>query len=300
MSEIVLLDGAIGQELVTRHPTPPTRLWGLQVMIESPETLREIHLDYFNAGASVATLNTYNILPDRLEPVGMEDQFEALHLQASQLACEARDQHGHGLIALSLGPLGSSYRPDLAPSAEEAAEIYAKVVRLHADADIILLETVSSIESARGALMGAAVSNKPIWLGLSVEDDDGTVLRSGEPVKDVAAALSDLRYDTLLFNCSTPEAIDTALGQIDKSMRPFGAYANGFTGITSDFRKRGAVVDVLKARQDLGPDAYAETALSWVEQGATFVGGCCEVGPSHIAEIASQLRSRHHTLVTAS
>jgi len=106
MSEIVLLDGAIGQELVTRHPTPPTRLWGLQVMIESPETLREIHLDYFNAGASVATLNTYNILPDRLEPVGMEDQFEALHLQASQLACEARDQHGHGLIALSLGPLG--------------------------------------------------------------------------------------------------------------------------------------------------------------------------------------------------
>lgn len=300
MSDIILLDGAIGQELVTRHPKPATRLWGVQVMLDSPETLRDIHLDYFKAGASVATLNTYNILPDRLEPVGLEDQFEALHLKACQLACEARDQHGSGQVALSLGPLGASYRPDLSPSPEEAAEIYARVVRLHADADVILLETVSSIDSARGALMGAAISNKPIWLALSVEDNDGTVLRSGEAVKDVMSALSDLRYDAVLFNCSTPEAINTAFGQIDKTALPFGAYANGFTGIAQDFRKPGAVVDVLKARTDLGPVEYANTALNWVEDGAQIVGGCCEVRPDHISEIANQLRSRHHRIVTPS
>jgi len=296
MSDVILLDGAIGQELVTRHPKPATRLWGLQVMLESPETLRDIHLDYFKAGATVATLNTYNILPDRLAPVGMEDQFVTLNQQACKLACEARDHHGSGQIALSLGPLGASYRPDLSPEPEKAAEIYASVVRLHKDADIILLETVSSIDSARGALMGAAISNKPIWLGLSVDDNDGTVLRSGEPVKDVVPALTDFRYEKLLFNCSTPEAIRTAIGEIDKAGHPFGAYANGFAGISEGFRKPGATVDLLTTRQDLGPVDYAKEALAWVEQGASIIGGCCEVGPDHIAEIARQLRAHNYQI----
>ena len=48
-------------------------------------------------------------------------------------------------------------------------------------------------------------------------------------------------------------------------------------------------VKVLDARADLGPDAYADYALGWVEQGAAIVGGCCEVGPAHIAAIARRL-----------
>jgi S-methylmethionine-dependent homocysteine/selenocysteine methylase len=68
----------------------------------------------------------------------------------------------------------------------------------------------------------------------------------------------------------------------------FGAYANGFTSITA--LQPGGTVDSLKARTDLGPSAYADFAQSWAELGATIIGGCCEVGPAHIAELRTRLK----------
>ena len=68
-----------------------------------------------------------------------------------------------------------------------------------------------------------------------------------------------------------------------------GCYANGFTKISSDFAAGQTTVDLLKARQDLTPSAYADFAERWAEMGATIIGGCCEVGPAHISEIKRRL-----------
>ena len=68
---------------------------------------------------------------------------------------------------------------------------------------------------------------------------------------------------------------------------PYGGYANAFTSV--DALEPGGTVDVLEARKDLDPAAYAEHALGWVRQGATIVGGCCEVGPAHIKALAEKL-----------
>ena len=46
------------------------------------------------------------------------------------------------------------------------------------------------------------------------------------------------------------------------------------------------IMSLLEARKDLGPAAYAAFAEQWVEGGASIIGGCCEVGPAHIAELA--------------
>ena len=51
-------------------------------------------------------------------------------------------------------------------------------------------------------------------------------------------------------------------------------------------------MDALQARVDLTPEAYTAFAMQWVEQGATIVGGCCEVGPDHIAELARSIACR--------
>lgn len=72
--------------------------------------------------------------------------------------------------------------------------------------------------------------------------------------------------------------------------RPAGAYANGFTSI--DSLQPGGTVSSLEARNDLGPTAYADFVMDWVEQGATIVGGCCEVSPAHIACIRDRLAGR--------
>ena len=285
---MIILDGGMGQELLRRTGDRPTPLWATQVMLDHPEAVRAIHDDYFAAGAQIATTNTYAIHHDRLLSAGMDAQFETLHRTACEIAAFSRDAAGTGQVAGSLGPLGGSYRPDSTPEVEEAARLYAEIVALHAPyVDFHLIETASSLKAARGAVAGCAASDKPVWLAVSVKDDDGSKLRSGEPVSEV---LGITGVDAILVNCTRPEAVTTALSSLAGATVPLGAYANGFTHIKERFRVPGATVDALEARQDLGPNEYLEHACDWARLGASIIGGCCEVGPVHIAALTAHFQ----------
>lgn len=167
-------------------------------------------------------------------------------------------------------------------------ERFAEICRIQAPfVDFFLIETAASIEQVRATLSGVAGHGKLVWLAVSVDDEDGTRLRSGEPLEEVAQWIS--KADALLINCATPEAVSAALNVIKGTKIPFGAYANGFTRITPNFVETGATVKELSARKDLSPEVYAAFAEDWVEMGATIVGGCCEVGPAHIAELVRRL-----------
>ncbi len=298
MTEITLLDGSIGQELVKRSGDKATPLWSTQVMIEHPELVRAVHDAYFAAGATVATTNTYAVLRDRLKRVGLEDKMGALTDVAVQAARDARDANGAGRVAGALGPLIASYRPDVCPAPGEAAEMYAEPVRLMQDnVDLFLIETMSSVEQAEGALQAATGHGVPVWLAVTVDDDSGSRLRSGEAVAELAPVVMRHAPEAVLVNCSRPEAISDALADVKGFGLPFGAYANGFTRITDGFLTEAPTVDALQARTDLTPAAYADFAMGWVDQGATIVGGCCEVGPDHIAELASRLVAAGHRIV---
>ena len=288
---ITILDGGMGQELLTRTGATPTGLWSTQVMMDHPEAVRGVHDDYFAAGASIATTNTYAIHRDRLDPAGKGDQFDALHLQALKLAAAARDAHGSGKVAGSLGPLGWSYKAEFAPPSDEAAKLYSEIVTLHEPfVDLFILETMAGIDQARGGLMGTDGTSKPVWLAMSVDDEDGTQLRSGEPLADVLPLAEEHGAAAILINCSRPEAVTQGLDILKDAPVPFGAYANGFTSISDSFKASGATVDRLEVRRDLGPTEYADFAVQWADMGATIIGGCCEVGPAHIAEITKRFR----------
>jgi hypothetical protein len=99
---------------------------------------------------------------------------------------------------------------------------------------------------------GGRSTGIPLWLSVTVDDRDGSRLRSGEPwptsghLDGVAA---------LLANCSAPEAMDQALPHLAAHGLPFGAYANGFQQITADFLKDNPTVDALSARPEMTPTA---------------------------------------------
>jgi homocysteine S-methyltransferase len=290
MAEVTILDGGMGQELLARSGDPPTPLWATQVMMDRPGLVAAIHADYFAAGAAVATTNTYAIHRDRLHAAGIEHRFATLHAQALAEARAARDAHGAGRIAGSIGPLVASYRPELHPSFDEAVPLYAEVAgMLGPQVDLILCETVASLAQADAVLAGAQAARRPVWLAVTVEDRNGSRLRSGEPVAALAGVLRG-RAAAVLANCSAPEAMAAALEALRGFGLPFGAYANGFTGITEDFLKDRPTVAALSARTDLTPERYAQFARGWVAQGATIVGGCCETGPAHIAAVVRALR----------
>lgn len=298
MSDITLLDGSIGQELVKRAKGQPTPMWSTSVMLDQPETVEAVHKAYFDAGAMIATANTYAVHRDRLPMGGLEDRFEDLIDMALQGACAARDANGGGRVAGAMGPLGATYRTDKTPPAAEAAPLFAELVDLMRDrVDLFILETVASVDQARGGLMGCQKAERPVWLSVTVDDEDGTRLRSGEAVADLATVVAEFAPDAVLINCSRPEAIPAGLGILKTFGRPFGAYANGFTKISEGFLKDAPTVDALEERKDLGPEAYANLVMGWIDQGATIVGGCCEVGPDHIAELARRLKADGHHIV---
>ena len=298
MTRITLLDGGMGQELLARTGDDPTPLWATQVMLDHPDVVRAIHADYFAAGATVATTNTYAIHHDRLDRFGLDHLFETLHLKAVSQAKEARAAHGSGRIAGSLGPLVASYRPERCPPPQEAAAKYAEIVALLSPhVDLFLCETMASVAQAEGVLRGAAAGGRPVWLSVTVDDTDGTRLRSREPVADLAPLVAQYRPAAVLVNCSVPEAMAAALAEVARFGVPFGAYANGFTHISDAFKADAPTVDALEARHDLTPEKYAAFAMGWVGQGASIVGGCCEVGPAHIAALAAALRAAGHEIV---
>lgn len=297
MAVITLLDGGMGQELVARSGDDPTPLWATRVMLDHPGMVRDIHADYFAAGATVATTNTYAIHHDRLERFGLDDQFAALHLSAVDQARAARDAHGSGRIAGSMGPLIATYRADVTLPVGEAAPKYAEIAALLGPhVDLILCETMASVTQAEGAIKGAQAAGKPVWLSVTVDDADGSRLRSGEPLSDLARLVAQYHPAAVLVNCSVPEAMAEAMDQVGRLGVPFGAYANGFTHIDERFLKDAPTVAELTHRHDLTPEKYVTFAMGWVAQGATIVGGCCEVGPAHIRALAAALTAAGHTI----
>ena len=286
----------MGQELVHRSGDRPTPLWSTQVMVDHPGIVRAVHGDYFDAGSTIATTNSYAVHHDRLAGTPLEGQLDALIGLSLAEAQAARSAHGSGRIAGSIGPLIASYRPDIHPAHDVATPLYAEVAKgLAKGCDILICETVASVAHARAVLEGAKQTGLPVWLSLTVDDADGTRLRSGEALAEVLAVAD--AADAILINCSVPEAIPAALDVLAQGDKPFGAYANGFTRITAAFLETKPTVDALSARQDLGPEAYAAHAMGWIGQGATIVGGCCEVGPAHITELARAIRAAGHEVV---
>lgn len=287
---ITLLDGGMGQELQKRSALPATPLWSTQVLLDEPGLVGDIHRDYIAAGADVITLASYSTTPCRFERVDADPAlFDVAQKAAIDIALAALEKAGREGVRIGgcLPPLFFSYRTDDIIPPEESMVTYRRIVAAQKDVvDLFLCETMSTIQELTCAVTAAAESGKPVWCGVTVDDADGTRLRSGEPVTEAAEAAVSAGASAFLINCSFPEAITQSMAALGSLGVPKGGYANGFTTIAP--LEASNTVDVLEARTDLDPKAYAEHAGHWIRHGATIIGGCCEVGPDHIAELHRQ------------
>ncbi len=289
---VVLMDGGMGQELRRRGLTGgPQGLWSANALLQAPATVLEVHRDYIRAGARIITTNTYSTKRPRLDDAGIGDRFEALNRLACELACQARDEQGRDvLIAGSLAPLYGSYRPDLVRPFAEMEPLYREQAEILAPyVDLFLCETMSSAAEAQAAACGAASTGKPVWVAWTLDDRGEGRLRSGESVSAAAAALDGVPVSGLLANCCAPESITAAMPELAAlGPWPCGGYANGFAMVPAGWGSADGIA-ALGVRQDLGPDAYLKHVRDWIAAGARLVGGCCEIGPGHIARLRAAL-----------
>lgn len=286
---LTLLDGGMGQELRRRSESPATPLWSAQVMLDEPHLVTAVHRDFITAGAHIITTNNYTVTPQRLARDSDPALFEALHAAALGAAHQARDESGQAVrIAGCLPPLVASYHAEVVPDDATCRRDYRRLVEIQAEGvDLFICETMTLTREALAATQAAVDHNLPVWVAFSVDDADGRRLRSGESLGEAARAVVAAGASAVLINCSVPEAVTTAMDALGDLGVPFGGYANAFTS-AADLAP-GGTVDGLEARQDLNPAGYAEHACGWVARGASLVGGCCEVSPAHIAELAKRL-----------
>lgn len=303
MTDIVLLDGGMGQELTRRSKNPAHPQWGAYVMMQEPEIVQGLHEEYIRAGATAITLNSYSINRSRLTTFKMPERLSELQQIAIDLASNARDTVGEEVALIGcLPPLIGSYHPELLPPDPELLEEYRELVAFQADhVDVFVCETMSKASEAQMAATAACESGKPVWVAWTLDEtlgDDGLPrLRSGETVDEAIAALDGLPVQSIQFNCTVPEAMTAGMDTLVATGLPAGGYANGFTPIPKGF-VLGRTVDDLGKRTDLEPEGYANHAMGWVDQGARIVGGCCETAPAHIAELKRRLEGDGHRLVT--
>lgn len=285
----VILDGAIGTEILRRNVT-----WADHQLANRPDFVRGIHEDYIRAGADVISTNSFQLCRRALynhfrddahrRQIGaddLEDRADKLLAASVRLAIDARQRANAArpvAVAAAITTLEWCFRPDLAPSPEQARCEYLEIFQVIKDAgaDLVLLETLNSISEARAALEVAKSLGLPCWTSF-VCDERGRLF-TGESMAQMVAALEPLGVDAILLNCAPP-------GDINAGMKELLGHANVPTGAYPHIGRFDPPEWMFT--DEYPPALYAQVASSWKQIGARILGGCCGTTPDHIAALRS-------------
>jgi S-methylmethionine-dependent homocysteine/selenocysteine methylase len=294
---LVILDGGTGRELARRGAPFRQPEWSALALIEGPLFVSAVHRAYVEAGADVITTNTYALVPFHIGAERFAAEGASLAARAGRLARDVADASSQTVrVAGSLPPVCGSYRPDLVDLDRARPILEVLIGALAPNIDHWLAETLSSLAEARLCATLTAPTAKPLWLSFTLEDEAATaapVLRSGENVRDAARLAQEVGAPALLFNCSQPEVMESAVraarAQLGAdSMIRIGVYANAFPPMAADAEANSGLSPI---RADLTPEGYGRFAAAWHAAGASILGGCCGIGPEHIANLRESARN---------
>ncbi len=276
---LIILDGATGTELDRRGVDISLPLWSARALLTAPDALAEVHGAYLQAGADVLTANTFRTHARSLAKEGLGERAAELTEAAVRIAREACEQWRPGAIVLgSAAPLEDCYRPDLVPDeASCRAEHSAHAKHLmDAGADGLLIETMNSLREARAAIEAARDAAPGRWLACFCVRSEGPpgVLLSGEPLAPLLDELGDAV--AVGVNCVAAPAVLPQVRHLRAAVPSpvrVAAYAN--VG-RADEAGNWIITDAT------APETYAAYAASWIDAGASVVGGCCGTTPATI------------------
>jgi S-methylmethionine-dependent homocysteine/selenocysteine methylase len=298
---VVIIDGGTGSQLQAEGVPMDDLAWSARANLEHPEAVQRVHEAYISAGADVIIANTYAASRAALEPAGLGGQVAEVNRAAMRAACTARDGSGSRQVlvagsissfcpivmdAAALGapldrPAADDPRfPDLADFREQA-QLLAET-----GADLIALEMIDARGYGSAAVQAATETGLPVWLGISPSRlPDGTLgtfpeLGDGETFADLISALAAPSLAAVTVMHANPELTLDAIEVVREHYAgPIGIYAEtgGWTPPNWVF-------------SGLTPEEYVAQAVTWADHGAQLIGGCCGVGPEHIALLAARLR----------
>jgi len=299
--KIVIIDGAMATELEGRGCDLNDDLWSARVLMEQPELIRAVHLDYFNNGADIAITASYQATVEGFARRGLSRE-QALDLikKSVQLAQEARDEFWskeenrvgrvRPLVAGSVGPYGayladgSEYRGDYNLSEDELIAFHRPRVEalIASGADLLACETIPCGIEARALIrLLAEFPNTFAWFTFTAKD--GEHISNGERIADITAFLDKQPQAAAIgINCSSPLHIPSLVREIKQNTnKPIIVYPNSgeyYSAVTNTWHGETSC------------DKFGLQSKEWYENGATLIGGCCRTTPGHIHEVSNWAR----------
>ncbi|MCX8596525.1 MULTISPECIES: homocysteine S-methyltransferase [unclassified Gilliamella] len=296
----IIIDGALASELQRRGCDLNDSLWSAKVLIEQPDLIRQVHYDYFKAGADCATTASYQASPLGFAKKGISlDESIKLIKKSVELAQQAKEQYLTQIgknkplfIAGSVGPYGayladgSEYTGNYQLSEDKFIEFHQIRIQALIDgkADILACETLPNFAEIK-ALVKVLKQYPSMTAWFSFTLKDANHLSDGTPLKEVIDYLNNVdQVVSVGINCIALEEVTAALTVLQTLTRkPLIVYPNSgeqYDPTTKQWHKNHQHNCTFKNQLP-----------TWLKLGAKLIGGCCQTTPKDIAEIADYLKS---------
>jgi len=303
--QYVLLDGGMGKEVNKRATERVSQKdfvdisWSAGSMLQFPDIVKDVHGEFLDAGAKVLTTNTYSCTPDMASYLGYSPmEIIGLALTMCKQALFERKKvldHRAITIAGSLPPLTDSFRPEFVKKRGRLQQEYNNMLRyLAPHVDVVLCETLSTIDEARISTSISQLHHERTWLSVPIRItktklSEEISMISGEEFSSGISRMVDC--EAILLNCCLPNHIDAAMPTLaricQKNNQLFGAYPNAGQIIPIYFTN-----DTALERVEMNNTHFCDFATRWRDIGATLIGGCCGITPSNIGALNQSVQGQ--------
>ncbi len=283
--DVLLADGATGTSFfgMGLQSGDAPELWN----IDYPERVAQHYQSFVDAGSDLILTNTFGGTRYRLMLHQAQDRVRELNIAAASILREvAMASERDIIVAGSIGPTGEILAPlgDLQPEDAIAAFEEQALALEEGGADVLWIETMSSLEEVEYAVAGARKSNLPIVFTMSFDTNGRTMMGIG--ASDMMALHQRLGVHACGTNCGIGASEVVA------------AILNFQTNVAE-----GGDKPILIAKANCGipefidgeihyngtPEIMARYATMARDAGARIVGGCCGTSPEHVAAMRHAL-----------
>ncbi len=266
--------------------------------ITRPDIIKDIHRQYFAAGADIAETNTFGSTSIAQADYHLESWVYQINFQATRLAKEVAEEftkkepHKPRFVAGSMGPTTklASMSPDVNNPGYRAISFDQLVVAFKEQAkglldggvDMLLLETITDTLNAKAALFAIEElfeetgKQVPILVSGTITDASGRIL-SGQTTEAFLISVSHVPLLSIGLNCALGAAALRPYLQVLNEKAPFFVSAHPNAGLPNEF-----------GQYDQTPDQMAAEIEEFLKEGLiNIIGGCCGSTPEHISKIAA-------------
>lgn len=316
---ILILDGAMGT-MIQRYTLTEEDFRGERwknhshplkgnndlLSITRPDIIKEIHRQYFEAGADIVETNTFSGTTIAQADYKLEDAVYDINFQSAKIAKEVADEitakepHKPRFVAGAIGPTNRtcSISPDVndpgyrAVTFDELVKAYYDQAKALIDGgvDILLIETIFDTLNAKAALFAVQTlfedlgKEYPIMISGTITDASGRTL-SGQTTEGFLISMSHVPLFSIGLNCALGAKELRPYLQVLAKEAPFYVSAYPNAGLPNAF-----------GGYDETPEQMAEATKEYLELGlVNILGGCCGTTPDHIkcfAETAKNYKPR--------